>query len=135
MPLSLNRTSPVEPGGHAYAIDLVKQVVNMNKGIYIDEDLVNVQPTNFCIGAAGYPEKHFEAPNMNYDLKYLKMKVDAGAEYIVTQMFFDNKKYFDFVERCRKSGIDVPIIPGLKPLATKRQLGAAAQNLLYRYPG
>ena len=111
-----------EPGGHAYATDLLEQVVNINKGQYMDEELQNTSKTNFCIGVAGYPEKHFEAPNMNSDLKYLKMKVDGGADYIVTQMFFDNKKFFKFVEDCRAMGINVPIIPGLKPLTTKKQL-------------
>jgi methylenetetrahydrofolate reductase (NADPH) len=111
-----------DPDGHAYAIDLVKQVVNMNQGIYLDEDLKDVAPSDFCIGVAGYPEKHFEAPNFKTDLKYLKMKVDAGAEYIVTQMFFDNKMYFDFVKKCRDAGIDVPIIPGLKPITARGQL-------------
>src|SRR3972149_796923 len=112
-----------EPGGNAYAINLVKQVANMNKGIYLhEEDMVEVTPTNFCIGAAGYPEKHFEAPNMTSDLRYLKMKVDAGAQYVVTQMFFDNQKYFDFVKRCHEMGINVPIIPGLKILTAKSQV-------------
>lgn len=113
-----------EPGGHAYAIDLINQVVNMNNGKYLEDDLSNVSPTDFCIGAAGYPEKHFEAPNMTSDLKYLKRKVEQGAEYIVTQMFFDNKKYFSFVEQCRAAGINVPIIPGLKILANKKQAQA-----------
>ncbi|MEY3397524.1 MAG: hypothetical protein RL220_118 [Bacteroidota bacterium] len=111
-----------EEDGHAYAIDLQKQVVKMNQGIYLDPDLKDVQKTNFCIGVAGYPEKHFEAPNMNSDLKWLKAKVDAGAEYVVTQMFFDNQHYFAYVDKCRALGIDVPIIPGLKPLTTKSQL-------------
>ncbi|MFL5764662.1 MAG: methylenetetrahydrofolate reductase [NAD(P)H] [Bacteroidia bacterium] len=110
-----------EPGGHAYAIDLVKQVVGMNKGKYMDEDLADVAPTNFCIGVAGYPEKHFEAPNMISDMKYLKAKIDAGSEYIVTQMFFDNAQYFDFVRKCREMEINVPIIPGLKILTSKKQ--------------
>jgi methylenetetrahydrofolate reductase (NADPH) len=110
-----------EKDGHDYAIDLVKQVVNLNKGKYIDDELIDVQPTNFCIGVAGYPEKHFEAPNMKSDLKYLKQKIDAGAEYIVTQMFFDNQKYFEFVNNCHEAGITIPIIPGLKPLTTKKQ--------------
>jgi len=110
-----------EKGGHDYAIDLVKQVVSLNKGKYIDDELIDVQPTNFCIGVAGYPEKHFEAPNMKSDLKYLKQKIDAGANYIVTQMFFDNAKYFEFVNSCHEAGITIPIIPGLKPLTTKKQ--------------
>ncbi|HKR05632.1 MAG TPA: methylenetetrahydrofolate reductase [NAD(P)H] [Bacteroidia bacterium] len=110
-----------EKGGHDYAIDLVKQVVNLNKGKYIDDDLIDVQPTDFCIGVAGYPEKHFEAPNMKSDLKYLKQKIDAGADYIVSQMFFDNQKYFEFVNNCHEAGITIPIIPGLKPLTTKKQ--------------
>lgn len=111
-----------EPDGNAYASDLVEQVANMNRGDYLDEDLQNAIPTNFCIGVAGYPEKHFEAPNINFDLKQLKKKVELGAEYIVTQMFFDNKVYFDFVHACRAMGIDVPIIPGLKPFTTKKHL-------------
>jgi methylenetetrahydrofolate reductase (NADPH) len=111
-----------ESEGHAYASELVAQVVNMNNGHYLDPDLKDVQKTNFCIGVAGYPEKHFEAPNLNMDLKYLKAKVDAGAEYVVTQMFYDNQKFFDFVEKCKSFGINVPIIPGLKPLANKAQL-------------
>lgn len=111
-----------DPDGNEYAIDLLNQVKQMNNGEYLDEELQNANPTNFCIGVAGYPEKHFEAPNMKSDMKYLKQKVDAGAEYIVTQMFFDNAYYFDFVEKCKKEGINVPIIPGLKPITTKRQV-------------
>ena len=111
-----------EDGGHNYAIDLVKQVVNMNKGNFLDDELKEVQPTNFCIGVAGYPEKHFEAPNMKSDLKFLKQKIDAGSEYIVTQMFFDTKKYFQFVNTCRENGITIPIIPGLKVLTTRKQI-------------
>jgi methylenetetrahydrofolate reductase (NADPH) len=111
-----------EPGGHAYALDLVKQIKGMNESQYLDEEMKDAEPTDFCIGVAGYSEKHFEAPNMISDLKYLKAKVDAGAEYVVTQMFFDNKKYFEFVDLCRKNGITVPIIPGLKILSTKKQI-------------
>jgi methylenetetrahydrofolate reductase (NADPH) len=111
-----------EPNGHKYAIDLLKQVDELNNGIYLDEDLREGTKTKFCIGVAGYPEKHFEAPNMESDLRHLKTKVDAGAEYITTQLFYDNKKYFEFVKNCRDMGINVPIIPGLKPLTSKKQL-------------
>ena len=111
-----------EPGGHQYASDLLKQAVNLNHGIYLEEEIRDGYKTKFCIGVAGYPEKHFEAPNLQSDLKYLRMKVDAGADYITTQMFFDNTKYFDFVKKCREVGIEVPIIPGLKPLTSKKQL-------------
>ncbi|MCB0755842.1 MAG: methylenetetrahydrofolate reductase [NAD(P)H] [Flavobacteriales bacterium] len=110
-----------EPDGHSYASELVEQIVQLNNGNYLDEDLKNVKETSFCIGVAGYPEKHIKAPNRKTDLKFLKKKVDAGAEYIVTQMFFDNKVYFRFVEDCRAAGINVPIIPGLKPLTTIKQ--------------
>lgn len=110
------------PNGHRYALELLQQVVQMNNGIYLEEDLMGGLKTKFCIGVAGYPEKHFEAPNMQTDLSYLQKKVEAGADYVVTQMFFDNKKFLDFVNRCRAAGITVPIIPGLKPLTTKKQL-------------
>lgn len=111
-----------EPGGNKYAIDLLKQTVNLNNGIYLEEDIREGFRTNFCIGVAGYPEKHFEAPNLENDLSHLKAKVDAGAEYITTQMFFNNQKYFEFVDACRAAGINVPIIPGLKPLTSKKQM-------------
>ncbi len=111
-----------EPGGHSFAIDLLKQVVRLNQGVYIEEDIKNGSKTDFCIGVAGYPEKHFEAPNLDTDLMYLKAKVEAGAEYVTTQMFFDNQKYFDFVKACRDREIHVPIIPGLKPITNKKQL-------------
>jgi methylenetetrahydrofolate reductase (NADPH) len=109
------------PGGHAYATDLLDQVANMNRGKYLFEDHDAFQ-TDFCIGVAGYPEKHFEAPNLKADFKYLKQKVDMGAEFIVTQMFFDNSKYAEFVQQCRANGINVPIIPGLKPITSSKQL-------------
>ncbi len=111
-----------EENGHRYAIDLLKQVADLNNGIYLEEDIRDGSKTRFCIGVAGYPEKHFEAPNLQNDLKYLKAKVDAGADYITTQMFFDNQKFFDFVKACKEAGIDVPVIPGLKPITTKKQL-------------
>lgn len=110
-----------EPDGHAFASELVRQVVEMNNGRFLDDDLKDVQRTDFCIGVAGYPEKHIKAPNRKTDLRFLKQKVDAGAEYIVTQMFFDNQVYFRFVEECRAAGIKVPIIPGIKPLTTRSQ--------------
>lgn len=111
-----------EKEGHNYASELVTQISNLNKGIYLDEDLQNTNKTNFCIGVAGYPEKHMEAPSMDSDIHFLKQKIKNGADYIITQMFFDNQKYFDFVAKCRALGITVPIIPGLKPIATKKQL-------------
>jgi methylenetetrahydrofolate reductase (NADPH) len=111
-----------EPDGHRYASDMIKQVVDLNAGIYLEDDLKGTQKTEFCIGVAGYPEKHFEAPNMATDLKYLKAKVDGGADYIITQMFFDNEKFYSFVKECRGAGITVPIIPGLKPVYSKKQL-------------
>ncbi len=119
------KTEPMfvaEPDGHSYASELLGQVKDMNNGIYIDEELQNANPTDFCIGVAGYPEKHYTAPNLKSDLKWLKKKVEMGADYIVTQMFFDNQKYFDFVEKCKSVGINVPIIPGLKPITTKKQI-------------
>jgi methylenetetrahydrofolate reductase (NADPH) len=111
-----------ERDGNIYALDLLKQVVNLNHGIYIEEDIKNGSKTDFCIGVAGYPEKHFEAPNLDTDISFLKAKVDAGAEYITTQMFFDNQKFFEFVKICRASGIEIPVIPGLKPITNKKQL-------------
>lgn len=121
------RTFIPEKDGHSYADSLVRQITNMNKGIYLDDELLNTFKTNFCVGVAGYPEKHIESPNLHYDLKYLKSKVDAGADFIITQMFFDNRKYFDFVESCRKTGIDIPIIPGLKPICTIREINLLPQ--------
>lgn len=110
------------PGGHAYASGLLKQVAQMNQGKYLHEDHDDTYKTDFCIGVAGYPEKHFEAPNLKTDFKYLKKKVDLGANFIVTQMFYDNQKYKDFVDLCRQNDIHVPIIPGLKPITSSKQL-------------
>lgn len=123
-----------EPGGHAYAVDLLKQVVQMNEGVYLDPDLKNAKNTDFCIGVAGYPEKHFEAPNMKSDLRYLKQKVDAGASYIVTQMFYDNAAFFSFRDRCLSEGITVPIIPGIKPLANRAQLNSIPKHFYVNMP-
>lgn len=111
-----------EKGGNANASDLVQQIVHLNNGKYLDGEQSNNTPTDFCIGVAGYPEKHIEAPNMDIDLQHLKNKVDLGADYIVTQMFFDNKKYVEFVKKCREIGITVPIIPGIKPISMLNDL-------------
>ena len=111
-----------EKSGHRFALDLVKQINLLNNGLYIDEDILNGNKTNFCIGIAGYPEKHSEAPNLKIDIERTKEKVDAGASYIMTQMFFDNNKYVEYVNACRSIGIDVPILPGLKPISNKKQL-------------
>ena len=121
------------PNGHSFAVDLVRQVMEMNKGTYSIED-IKLEPTDFCIGVAGYPEKHFEAMNLQTDLQYLKDKVDAGAEYITTQMFFDNQKYFDFVAKCREIGIEVPIIPGLKPIKTLAHISFLPKFFHIDYP-
>lgn len=111
-----------EPSGNEYALDLVKQINAINKGHYLDSNIENGAKMDFCVGIAGYPEKHFEAPNLASDIKYLKAKVDAGADYIVTQMFYDNQKYFAFVELLRQNGIQVPVVPGLKPITKKSQI-------------
>ena len=111
-----------EPDGNAHALDLVRQIANIKKGVYLDADLKNSTALDFCIGIAGYPEKHAEAPNLESDMQYLKEKVETGADYIVTQMFFENQVYFDFVDKCRMMGITVPIIPGIKPIALMNQL-------------
>ena len=115
------------PGGHLHASELVAQIAGMNRGEYLSGEVEHPAPTDFCIGVAGYPEKHAEAPNLQTDIEYLKQKVDAGAHYIVTQMFFDNAKYFDFVSRCRREGIEVPIVAGIKPFSTKAQLSLLPQ--------
>lgn len=111
-----------ENNGHSNAVQLVNQINDLKQGKYLEKDLKNNMPLDFCIGVAGYPEKHFEAPNLEQDLTFLKQKVDAGADYIVTQMFFNNEVYYKFVEKCRAIGINVPIIPGIKPINLKNQL-------------
>ncbi|HLO72869.1 MAG TPA: methylenetetrahydrofolate reductase [NAD(P)H] [Flavobacterium sp.] len=123
-----------EKEGHAYASELVTQISNLNKGIYLDEDLQNSTKTDFCIGVAGYPEKHMEAPSLDSDIHFVKQKIKNGADYIITQMFFDNKKFFDFVAKCRAAGITVPIIPGLKPIATKKQLNLIPHRFSVELP-
>jgi methylenetetrahydrofolate reductase (NADPH) len=124
------KTFVPEPNGNQQAIDLLKQVVGLNNGDYLDKEILNGSKTNFCMGVAGYPEKHFEAPSMEFDLQRAKEKVDAGAQYIMTKMFFDNKKYFEYVDACRSIGINVPIIPGLKPITNKKQL-TILPNIFY----
>jgi methylenetetrahydrofolate reductase (NADPH) len=111
-----------EKMGYASTLELVNQVKNLNHGVYLDPHLENSVPTNFCIGVAAYPEKHRDAPNMESDLEFLKRKVDAGAQYVVTQMFYDNRVFWDFKKRAQAAGITVPIIPGLKPLTTQKQV-------------
>ena len=124
------KTFVPEHNGNKQAIELLKQVVGLNNGIYLDKDIINGSKSNFCMGVSGYPEKHFEAPSMEFDLQKAKEKVDAGAQYIMTQMFFDNKKYFEYVDACRSIGITVPIIPGLKPITNKKQL-TILPNIFY----
>ena len=124
------KTFVPEHNGNKQAIELLQQVVGLNNGIYLDKDIINGSKSNFCIGVSGYPEKHFEAPSMEFDLQKAKEKVDAGAQYIMTQMFFDNKKYFEYVDACRSIGINVPIIPGLKPITNKKQL-TILPNIFY----
>jgi methylenetetrahydrofolate reductase (NADPH) len=123
-----------EPDGHDHAIGLLKQVMDMNKGKYLDEEIVINAATDFSVGVGGYPEKHPEAPNMDSDIRYLKEKIDAGAEYIVTQMFYDNKYYFDFVKRCRDIGINVPIVPGLKPISVMNHINIIPKTFSVEIP-
>ena len=123
-----------EEGGHEYALELVRQIADMNRGKYLDDNIENGEKTDFCIGIAGYPEKHFEAPNMETDLAHTKAKIAAGANYIVTQMFFNTQAYFDYVALCRKEGIDVPIVPGLKPITKAYQLSSIPRNFFVDIP-
>lgn len=123
-----------DPKGHAYAIELVQQLQRMNQGQYLDENIVSGNSTDFCIGVAGYPEKHFECPNLDTDIQHLAAKVKAGADYIVTQMFFDNTAFLSFVDKCRAAGIQVPIIPGLKPVTKKYQLTSIPRNFYVNFP-
>lgn len=123
-----------EKEGHAFASELVSQIHNLNNGIYLDADLQNSASTDFCIGVAGYPEKHMEAPSLDSDIHFLKQKIKNGADYVITQMFFDNQKFFEFVAKCRAAGITVPIIPGLKPIATKKQLNLIPHRFSIELP-
>jgi len=132
-PNGVKRFVPVK-GGYDHSSDLVTQIARLNEGIYLDEQLQNAQKTHFCTGVAGYPEKHGEAPNLTYDIQMLKKKVDSGAQYIVTQMFFDNSVYYRFVDDCRKEGITVPIIPGIKPIGSKRDLATIPQTFHVDFP-
>jgi methylenetetrahydrofolate reductase (NADPH) len=117
-----------------YAVDLISQISQINKGKYIEDSLLDAEPMNFCIGTSGYPEKHYESPNLNTDIKYTKAKIDAGAEYIVTQMFYDNSKYYSYVEKCRAAGINAPIIPGLKILTNKHHITSIPKNFFIDVP-
>ena len=123
-----------ESGGHQYAEDLVRQISGMNQGVYLDTNIANGAKTDFCIGVAGYPEKHFESPNLESDLKFTKAKIEAGASYIVTQMFFDNERFFAYEKACRAAGITVPIVPGLKPLTRKYQLQSLPRRFYVNMP-
>ena len=125
---------PYGRSANRYASDLVRQIAAMNRGKYLEEDLLDAEPSVFCVGVGGYPEKHFEAPNLDTDVRYTKAKVEAGGEYVVTQMFFDNRHYFRYVEQCRQAGIEVPIIPGLKILSTKQQLTSIPRNFYVEIP-
>jgi methylenetetrahydrofolate reductase (NADPH) len=129
-------SKPVQHGRsvNPYAVDLVKQITNMNKGIYLEDDLLDAKATDFCIGVAGYPEKHFESPNLKTDIAFVKAKINAGAQFIVTQMFYDNQYYYDFVKACREEGIDTPIIPGLKILTLKSNLKSLPKNFYINVP-
>ncbi len=119
---------------NCYALELVEQISAMNRGEYLEKDLLDAEPSNFCIGVAGYPEKHFEAPNLETDIRWTRAKVDAGAEYVVTQMFFDNRFFFDYVDRCRAAGIRVPIIPGIKVLSSRNQLTSLPRTFYVDIP-
>lgn len=117
-----------------YAVDLIRQITNVNEGKYLEDSLLDADPMHFCVGTSGYPEKHFEAPNIKSDIRYTKEKIDAGACYIVTQLFFNNKFFFDYVDQCRKEGINAPIIPGLKIITSKSQIVNVPKNFYIDIP-
>lgn len=133
-PIKSEKNFVPEKGGNAFASELIEQVTALNNGKYLDDEIQESNQTNFCIGIAGYPEKHFESPNLGIDMHYLKKKVELGADYIITQMFFDNQKYFDFVKKCREMDINIPIIPGIKPLTTINHLKTIPQNFYIDLP-
>ncbi len=132
--LGYHKPIPEYKSQNAYAYQLVEQIKRMNNGKYLEDDLLDAKPTNFCIGISGYPEKHFEAPNMKVEIEHVKKKIDAGGDYIVTQMFYDNKSYFDFVDKCREAGITAPIVPGLKVLTSKSHLSNIPKNFYINIP-
>lgn len=132
--LGYHKPIPEYKSQNRYAYELIGQIGNMNKGKYLEEDLLDAKPTNFCVGVSGYPEKHFEAPNMKVEVEHVKQKIAAGGDYIVTQMFYDNKVYFDFVKKCREAGITAPIIPGLKVLTAKNHLYNIPKNFYINIP-
>jgi methylenetetrahydrofolate reductase (NADPH) len=123
-----SRTFIPEKEGHTHTWELVQQIANMNRGKYLEETLEDATPTSFCIGVAGYPEKHVEAPNRQIDMENLKLKVESGASYLVTQMFFDNSKFFRFRDDCRSFGIKVPVIPGIKPITALNDINLLPQT-------
>ncbi len=127
---------PLQHGRSAnrYACDLVAQITAMNHGRYLEQDLLDAEPTSFCIGVGGYPEKHFEAPNLPLDVRRVKEKVESGAHYVVTQMFFENRHYFHYLDLCREQGINVPIIPGLKILTSAKQLATIPRTFFVEIP-
>lgn len=133
-PIKSENSFIAEDGGHKFAVDLIRQIKGLNEGRYLHEESQNQTRTDFCIGAAGYPEKHYEALSIKTDLAFLKQKVDAGASYITTQMFFDNAKFFEFEEKCRKAGINVPIIPGLKPITNLRHIAFLPKTFNIDFP-
>lgn len=132
--LGYHKPIPEYKSQNRFAYELIQQVNNMNRGKYLEDDLLDAKPTNFCIGVSGYPEKHFEAPNMKVEVDHVKQKIAAGGDYVVTQMFYDNKVYFDFVNKCREAGIDVPVIPGLKVITTKNNLYTIPKNFYINIP-
>lgn len=133
-PLKTERGFKPTPGGNRYATDLIRQIKNLNEGKYLHEEDKTSSPTDFCIGCAGYPEKHFEALSLKTDMHYVKEKVDAGAEYVTTQLFFDNQKFFEFVKLCREAGIKVPIIPGIKPITKLRHISFLPKTFFVDFP-